>query len=183
MLKYVLLGALTYMPLTGYQLKQFMERSTQHFWHAQPSQIYRTLDALEQEGFVTSQRQPQQDRPDRREYQLTDAGRADLVHWLAQPMTALEPSKETFLLRMFFSALLDKATVLTQLRLQRALRQQQLALFRGHINQTIRQSAAEHPDLRRDALMWDLTRRCGEATEQAMINWLDEAIQYVENEF
>jgi len=43
MLKYVLLGALSYQPLTGYQLKQFIDSTARHFWHAQISQIYRTL--------------------------------------------------------------------------------------------------------------------------------------------
>ncbi|MBL8132931.1 MAG: PadR family transcriptional regulator [Anaerolineae bacterium] len=183
MLKYVLLGALNYRPLTGYQLKQFVDTSAKHFWYAQPSQIYRTLDALEREGLLISQIEPQDDRPDRRVYQITDDGRADLRAWLAQPQTDISPSKETFLLRLFYSAQLDKATVLTQLRLQRALRQEQLTLFRDLIPGVIAASLAEHPELRRDALMWDATRRAGELTEEAAIRWLDETIQRIEAEF
>ncbi|HRF96975.1 MAG TPA: PadR family transcriptional regulator, partial [Aggregatilineales bacterium] len=75
MLKYILLGGLSYMPLTGYQIKQFMENSTTHFWYAQTSQIYRTLDQLEKEGLVTSQIQEQHDKPDRRLYHITQNGR------------------------------------------------------------------------------------------------------------
>ena len=43
MLKYVLLGFLNYTPMTGYELKQFMDESTANFWHAKQSQIYTTL--------------------------------------------------------------------------------------------------------------------------------------------
>ncbi len=104
MLKYILLGALSYQPATGYQLKQFMDNSARHFWYAQTSQIYRTLKDLEDAGLVESQVQAQEDRPDRRLYQLTPAGRADLNAWLTTPMTEIEPAKDTLLAKLFFSA-------------------------------------------------------------------------------
>ena len=78
MLKYVLLGSLNYQALTGYQIKQFVDTAATHFWHAQTSQIYRTLHQLEGEALVTSEIQAQDDLPDRRLYRITDAGRADL---------------------------------------------------------------------------------------------------------
>ncbi|GAB4509118.1 MAG: hypothetical protein OHK0046_03500 [Anaerolineae bacterium] len=183
MLKYVLLGALSYQPFTGYQLKQFVDNSAKHFWYAQTSQIYRTLDKLEEEGLLTSEIEAQQERPDRRLYHLLPAGRADLLAWLAQPMTEVEPTKETLLVKLFFSAQLDKELVLTQLRLQRALRQQQLALFQEVIAAQISARIAESPQLARDALLWDASRRLGELTEQTYIRWLDETIARIENEF
>ena len=54
MLKYVLLGFLNYTPMTGYELKQFMDESTANFWHAKQSQIYTTLKKLEEEGMLES---------------------------------------------------------------------------------------------------------------------------------
>lgn len=183
MLKYVLLGGLSYRPLTGYELKQFVDTATRHFWYAQPSQIYRTLDALEQDGLLTSEIQPQHDRPDRRLYHITDAGRIDLRSWLAHPMTEVEPTKDSFLVRLFFSAQLDKATVLTQLRLQRALRQQQLDLFRDVIRLLIQSSTEGHPELRREALLWEASRKLGEMSEETYIRWLDETIQLIEDQF
>ncbi|HRE47304.1 MAG TPA: helix-turn-helix transcriptional regulator, partial [Aggregatilineales bacterium] len=155
MLRYVLLGALSYQPLTGYQLKQFVDSSAKHFWYAQVSQIYRTLDGLEKEGFLRSEIETQEDRPDRRLYHLTPAGRADLLAWLAQPMTEIETEKDTLLVRLFFSALIDKTTLLTQLRLQRTLRQQQLTLYQTEILEQIRLGMERRPDLKRDALLWD----------------------------
>lgn len=183
MLKYVLLGALSYQALTGYQLKQFVDSSTKHFWHAQVSQIYRTLAALEQDQLLTSEIQEQETRPDRRLYHITPAGREDLRQWLVQPMSEIVPTKDELLVRLFFSAQLDTDTVLTQLRLQRVLHQRQLALYRKEIVELIAQSARQHPELQRDALLWDITRRNGELIEEAYIRWLDEAIQRIENDY
>lgn len=183
MLKYVLLGGLSYMPLTGYQLKQFVDSAARHFWYAQTSQIYRTLDALEKEGLLTSEIQAQDAHPDRRVYHITASGRADLQAWLAEPMTEIAPTKDALILRLYFAAQIDKETVLTQLRVQWALHQKQLALFRTDIVGMIRQSAEQHPHLQRDALMWDIARRSGELTEEAYVRWLDEAIGRIEAEF
>jgi len=182
-LKYVLLGGLSYQPLTGYQLKQFVDSSTKHFWYAQTSQIYRTLDALEKEALLASEIQEQHTRPDRRLYQITPAGRAVLHAWLAEPMTEIAPTKDALLLRLFFSAQLDKATVLTQLHLQRALHQRQLLLYRNEIAALIEQSIQQQPALKRDALLWDIARRNGELAEEAYVRWLDETIQRIEIDF
>lgn len=183
MLKYILLGGLYQAPLTGYQLKQFMEHATTHFWYAQTSQIYRTLDQLEKDGLVTSQIQEQQDKPDRRLYHITDTGRVDLRNWLETPLTEIEPTKDTLLLKLYFSAQLDKETVLTQLRLQRALHKQQLALLVNVSKSLIEQSVQDNPTLKRDGLMWEITRRNGELFEEAYIRWLEEAIERIESEF
>lgn len=183
MLKYVLLGGLNIMPLTGYQLKLWVDQTIRHFWHAHTSQVYRTLDGLEKEGLTRSDIQPQDTRPDRRLYHITQAGRDELRTWLAQPMTEIEPTKDALLVRLYFSAQLDKATVLMQLRLQRALHQQQLDLLRGDIARIIATERDAHPALARDALMWDITRRNGELMEEAYVRWLDEAIERIEAEF
>ena len=66
MLKYALLGFLKYESKTGYDLKQTMDKSTGHFWHAKQSQIYTTLKKLEENGLLISHPEPQERRPDRR---------------------------------------------------------------------------------------------------------------------
>lgn len=183
MLKYVLLGGLSYLPLTGYQLKQWVDQTTHHFWHAHGSQVYRTLDGLENEGLARSEIEGQDARPDRRVYHITQAGRDDLRAWLAQPMTEIAPTKDALIVRLYFSTRLDKATVLMQLRLQRALHQQQLDLLRGEIVQIIARERAANPALVRDALMWDIARRNGELMEEAYLRWLDESIERIESDF
>ena len=82
MLKCALLGFLRYESKTGYELKQTMDKSTGHFWHAKQSQIYTTLKKLEEDGLVTSHPEPQESRPDRRVYTITESGEKALQEWL-----------------------------------------------------------------------------------------------------
>src|SRR5512133_2958002 len=98
MLKYALLGSLIYQPMSGYDLKQFTDRSTSNFWHAELSQIYVTLKALEKEELITSASVQQAARPDRRVYSITPAGRQALDEWLNEPFTGIAQYKDTLLL-------------------------------------------------------------------------------------
>ncbi|MBW1868666.1 MAG: PadR family transcriptional regulator, partial [Deltaproteobacteria bacterium] len=132
MLKYAILGFLKYRPHTGYEIKQTMDKSTGHFWHAKQSQIYTTLKnkKLEEGGLVASHPEPQESRPDRRVYTITESGSKELQEWLSQPVTKLDDSKVILLLKLFFSGKEDKETILTQLRLQRSLHERQFELYK-----------------------------------------------------
>ena len=183
MLKYVILGSLNYQPMSGYDLKQFTDRSTSNFWHAELSQIYVTLKALEKDGLVTSTSVPQEGRPERRVYALTDRGKQALDDWLRIPFTEIDQYKDTLLLKLFFSARLDKSALLVQLHLQRGLHQRLIDQFRTETADSITQTAEKVPELRKDALLWDATRRFGEMTEETYLRWLDETIQMIETQF
>ena len=70
-----LLGLLDYRSMTGYDLKKTFDDTIDFFWSAQMSQIYRELNNLEEKGLVKSKIEPQDKRPDRKVYQLTEEGR------------------------------------------------------------------------------------------------------------
>jgi PadR family transcriptional regulator AphA len=183
MLKFALLGALNYQPMSGYDLKQFTDRSISNFWHAELSQIYVTLKALEKDGLITSTPVAQESRPDRRVYSLTESGRQALAQWLQTPFTEIDQYKDTLLLKLFFSASLGKDAILAQLRLQRSLHQKLVDQYQGETAEIIAQTVEHAPQLRQDALLWEATRRFGELTEIAYLNWLDETIEKVQNKF
>jgi PadR family transcriptional regulator, regulatory protein AphA len=176
MLKFAILGFLSYSPMTGYDIKQRMDRSTTHFWHAKQSQIYTTLKSLEQEGCVESLVKEQTERPDRRIYTLTNEGRQQLNIWLNEPYTECSPRKETLVLKMFFAAQMEPESALSQLRLQRDLHARQLEYYRIDTTRSIQQAEEEFPALKKDALMWEATRRFGEKYEELYVHWIDEMI-------
>ena len=183
MLKFALLGALGYQPMSGYDLKQFTDRSTSNFWHAELSQIYLTLKALEKEGLITSSAVPQSARPDRKVYTITPAGQKALQSWLNEPFTDIDQYKDTLLLKLFFSARVERETLLAQLRLQRGLHQKLVDGYNAETADLIAQSVEAHPELRKDALLWEATRRFGQSIEETYLRWLDETIQMVETHF
>jgi PadR family transcriptional regulator, regulatory protein AphA len=179
MLCYALLGFLGYSPMTGYDLKQRMDRSTAHFWHAKLSQIYTTLKGLEKDGWVASTLQEQADRPDRRVYTITPLGQREFYAWLAEPYSEISPKKETLVLKMFFSARQDKQLTLRQLHIQLDLHQKQLTYYRMNTAGNIQAALNEFPQLLEDAQMWEATRRFGEMVEIVYVQWIEEMIQEI----
>jgi DNA-binding PadR family transcriptional regulator len=80
----VLLALLAKESSHGYQLRARLELALGPLAAAlNAGQVYVTLNRLEKAGLVTSQRVGQADRPDRKVYELTAAGRARVVEWLA----------------------------------------------------------------------------------------------------
>ena len=178
-LKYILLGFLSYGPQTGYELKKHIDNSTQFFWHAKLSQIYPTLGELAQQGFVEANVVPQEGKPDKKIYCITEAGRATLMDWLAEPINKLPPTKDPALLKLFFSGVLDKERLLAQLRRQLSLHRTQLAHYQQETLAYIEQVIAE-TGLTGEGKLWELTRQFGEEYERTYICWLEQAIETVE---
>jgi PadR family transcriptional regulator AphA len=85
-LGYALLTMLARRTLSGYDLVRSMKRPIGFFWHARHSQIYPELARLQNEGLVTFEVVEQDDRPDKKIYTITEAGRAALQRWAAAPM-------------------------------------------------------------------------------------------------
>lgn len=116
-LKYGILGLLNYSPMTGYKLKKTFDRSINNVWTASLSQIYRELNALETEGFVSSQIQEQEDRPDKRIYSITKEGITAFNEWVKEPVSVfLSPKRDEFMLKLFFGNSLGGPGVKEMLR-------------------------------------------------------------------
>jgi PadR family transcriptional regulator, regulatory protein AphA len=180
MIKFILLGFLNYQPMTGYELKQTIDQSTAHFWHAYHSQIYTTLRQLEENGLVTSQMLPGEGSPDRRLYTIQPAGQQALKDWLGTTQTEASPIKEELLVRLFFSAQRDPQDVLTELRLQRELHQKRLDAYQAIVAAMPKHEVHAHPSLQRDQHFWQLTLDMGMRFEITYIAWLEDSIRKIE---
>ena len=84
-LRHAVLAALLEGEASGYQLAKCFDVSVANFWSATPQQLYRELDKLEADGLVDARLVRQQRRPDKRVFTLTDAGRAELHRFTAEP--------------------------------------------------------------------------------------------------
>jgi PadR family transcriptional regulator AphA len=85
-LGYALLGLLARDPLSGYDLARQLKHPIGFYWHARHSQIYPELATLEAAGLVSHQVVEQTDRPDKKVYAITDAGRTALSAWVTSPL-------------------------------------------------------------------------------------------------
>lgn len=177
-LRYALLGFLNLSPMTGYDLKKQLDRSTQNFWHAGLNQIYPTLKKMEDEGWITSVVEPQDARPDRVLYHMGETGRQEMMEWLAQPLAELPRGRHAGLLKLFFAGYLERDEALTQLRAQLELHRDQLAAY-DETRRLIAAVAAQEPRLERAAVFWELVRDLGEKNERMYVDWLEKAIETV----
>jgi PadR family transcriptional regulator AphA len=76
-----LLSLLTITPASGYDLMLKL----QLLWPANHSQIYPLLAKLEERGYVEYDMIAQSDKPDKKVYAITEAGKAALQKWIAAP--------------------------------------------------------------------------------------------------
>jgi DNA-binding PadR family transcriptional regulator len=97
-IKHAMLGLLTEGPLHGYGLKSAYEADLVPGASLNIGQVYPALDRLQAEGYVTVEVVSQTERPDRKVYTLTEAGRQELESWLRTPARLdLDLRNETYL--------------------------------------------------------------------------------------
>ncbi|SDF42404.1 DNA-binding transcriptional regulator, PadR family [Limimonas halophila] len=101
------LGVLTLGDATGYDITKRFERSFKHFMAVSQAAIYPALRDLNAEGLVTCTRVEQEDRPARKVYSITDAGRRALT----DALVATPPRHDVrsdFIALVFFGHLLPQ---------------------------------------------------------------------------
>lgn len=101
MLKHGILGLINYHEMTGYEIMQAFRDSLNFFWKAQTSQIYRELQTLEKKKWVEKTFVPQQGKPDKNIYSITEKGRCELLRWLSDGDLGLNP-RTPILMKVFF---------------------------------------------------------------------------------
>ncbi|MFJ1896154.1 PadR family transcriptional regulator [Streptomyces sp. NPDC088115] len=84
-LKYAVLAALLEGEASGYDLAKVFDVSVADFWSTTPQQLYRELDRLAGSGLIEARVVEQQRRPNKRMFTLTEAGRASLAAFTAEP--------------------------------------------------------------------------------------------------
>ena len=83
-LEHAILVSLAERPASDYDLARRLDKSIGPFWQASLQQIYKVLGRMEKGGIVSAAVK-QDDRPDKRVYQITTAGRHELRDWTGLP--------------------------------------------------------------------------------------------------
>ena len=178
-LKHALLGLLTLRPMTGYELKQMFDSSVHYFWNAELSQIYPTLKALEENGLVDKHVEVQENRPNRKIYEVTPPGREEFLRWVRDPQP---PShiRDAFMIKVFFGTEVPIEDMLLLMRRQMDEHQMVLAFSEQVLRERIREAGAtEHVDTR-TTLFWSLTLEMAISYRQAYIEWCERSIRMLE---
>jgi PadR family transcriptional regulator AphA len=113
-LRHAVLGLLSSGPASGYDLLKRFEVSLANVWPATQSQLYSELNRMADAALVKVAAEGPRGR---KEYVITDAGMAELRHW----MTEVEPERvrrSDMLLRVFFLDLVSPAEAVAYLHRQ-----------------------------------------------------------------
>jgi DNA-binding PadR family transcriptional regulator len=123
----VVLGMIAFGAQTGYEIKRQVERSTAFFWGASFGQIYPELERLERAGLIRASSPGVRNR---REFEVTRAGRAALAEWLERDDPGMFAFRSEALLKAFFADLAPDEVKLANARAAISWCEQVLALFR-----------------------------------------------------
>ncbi|MFC1415571.1 PadR family transcriptional regulator [Streptacidiphilus cavernicola] len=169
-LRHAVLAALLDEELSGYQLAKAFDLGVANFWHALPQQLYAELAKLEKEGLVAGREVVQDTRPNKRLFQVTDAGLAELQRFAA---TAAKPSfiRDDLLVAVQAADHLDPGVVVAQLTERAAFAEAKVELF-GALLRGMRGDRGEEEFLLRGARIGPyLTCRRGLDFERANRDW------------
>jgi DNA-binding PadR family transcriptional regulator len=100
-IQHAVLSLLSGGPSHGYELKSAFEQAVGPQWGPlNIGHLYQVLDRLSREGMVSATRVPQEARPDRVVYAITEAGTTELAAWMAEPSPRTSGFRDDFFLKL-----------------------------------------------------------------------------------
>ena len=168
-IEHAVLGLLAIEPRHGYELaKEFSPDTTiGDIVHLESGMLYAHLKKLEREGWVDSELEPQEARPARKVFKLTESGQAELQRWIAEPVDKTRDIRLEFLLKLYLALQTEPETV------ERLVREQQ-AICDQFIRSLEDQIQAETDEFR--TLVLDMRL----AQNRALSRWLEKAMEIEE---
>lgn len=169
---YVILGFLATKgaePMSGYDIKQWIDKSVRFFFAASYGQIYPELKKLAEAGMVSGEDTATGGRA-RMAYTITAAGREELRGWLLEHESRIEMRDEA-ILRIFFSEDLTRAERIEKIREMRAERAASLATLK----------AIQIPKSEVTNQMPDLVLDYGLGLHEYVIAWCDRALAQLDS--
>lgn len=172
--KYALLGVLSLMSGTGYDIKKFCDKSISHFWNENFGHIYPVLAQLERDGLIFLNDSDGDAR--KKVYSISEKGLTEFTDWLLLPVE-YQPARSELLLKLSFASLVPKEKTIAMLQEVKERRKRELKEYL-----TIEASYENTYKIKesKDYPYWLAPLRFGILTAEAAIKWCDETIENIE---
>ncbi len=170
---YVILGLLSETPMTGYDIKRFIDIRFRFFWSESYGQLYPALRALRATGYIAQEAPTEKTPRAKRRYRLLPEGMEALREWLTQPVEK-ESMRFEILLRMYFSHLAPAEVMLAHVarfRQEHARDLQILNAFERELR------PIEHEDPAHPAILRVID--FGQKANRAYLMWCDETVEFL----
>jgi PadR family transcriptional regulator AphA len=164
--EYVILGILMKQERHGYEIHNLLSSGLGRAWYAGISQVYALLKRLEAAEKVVSSVEPQDNRPARHVYSITQKGREAFLQWVHTPLERMRDLRLEFLAKLFF---------IKELKLSGSdkLIRKQKDIFQKQLRDITQQDKDCHEAFERLVLRF----RVGQI--EAVISWLRDCGRYV----
>ena len=136
-LRSALLAILSKEPNTGYGVGRLLQKELSHIWDARLQQIYGELARLQAEGLVTAEAIALPNRPAKKVYSLTSAGREALDRWLAE-RPAPVAYKDDLLVKLYCLEWMPRDVMVRRLEERREHAESEVGKLRHQLAQTPR---------------------------------------------
>lgn len=166
-IRHGLLALLEAGPKYGYQLRGEFERATGGTWPLNVGQVYSTLSRLERDGLVTG---VGSDEDGRVRYQITEAGDAELRHWLSTPISREARPRDELAIKLALALTVPGSDV------HQIVQTQRTATIRTLQEYTRLKRTSAEADRSQDPsqdLSWSLVLDSLIFSAEAEIRWLD----------
>lgn len=174
--KYALLGVLSIMSGSGYDIKKFCDSSIGYFWNENYGHIYPMLQRLEDEDLITKEVKQTEGRPAKNIYSITQKGRDQLQEWLMLPME-YEPKRSEFLLRIFLSKDIPIEVMKEKIKKVKEKCEEELKQYSEIEN--ILSTKLQNVD-KKSTMLYLSTVNYGVKMEEAQIKWCEETLKKLE---
>ncbi|NJL48253.1 MAG: PadR family transcriptional regulator [Leptolyngbyaceae cyanobacterium SM2_5_2] len=175
-LSHTILAVLSYQPRSGYDISKCFEETVSCYWQASQQQIYRELAKMEQQSWVRFETVPQEGKPDKKIYDITPAGQAELRRWYAEP-TEPTPIREDLLVKVLAAPFVEPNRLIEELYRRRQMHCEKLTDYQAMDAQY--QAMTNPPKTEQFRY---LTLRRGMRYEQDWIDWCDEVLGFLKAE-
>ena len=101
--QYAILGLLNIRPMTGYDIKKYIENTIGYFWNENYGAIYPMLKKLCQEELITKKEIENDTTPNSKLYTITDKGNYAFINWLKAKVNK-EKIRDELSLKLFFGS-------------------------------------------------------------------------------
>lgn len=173
--KYSILGALSFAPMSGYDIKNWLLNVVGSFWSESDGQIYPTLAQLLKDKLVSCFDATTKGNRPRKVYSITPKGLRMLKQWLVIPARESTIRSE-LILKLFYGKNLLKKDYLVHIKRQQNLSEEKLKFYlteQKHLKE-------KHNTI--DAFYWLQTIRSAIYHAQAEIAWCKDTIKVVTEE-
>jgi DNA-binding PadR family transcriptional regulator len=168
-LAHVLLTSLIEKPSTGIELARRFDRSMGFFWNATHQQIYRELNSMLKNNWISTIEDKQSGRS--KTYQVEQQGREELADWMVKH-SAPAQLREELMVRLRAEAQFGGNTVLNELETHLVLHKEKLNTYQLIFEKDF----ANKPKEDRTLYIHKMILQLGINLEIGWIEWLEEVI-------